>query len=257
MGLTSLFLFTLLGGLAAGLYAAETFLRRTREGDRPWLISAVAVVLFAVGLIAAATHISSIPRAFESLFSGTINFGSGMIWEVVVSVVFLVLAAIDLVLSLMKKETPFVLRAITAVAAVAAIILMGTAYVSVYGNAVWTNALATVLAFLAGGLSMGLALFALLAGADYSDKKLRITSLVVNAVLVVGLGLEVAAFMAAGFSPVTQVVALIIAPVVSLALVDFSSKIENKKFVAIAICVATLIGVAVARYAFYATCTVL
>ena len=257
MGLTSLFLFTLLGGLAAGLYAAETFLRRKREGERPWLISAVVVVLFAIGLIAATTHIHSIPRAFESLVSGTVNFGSGMIWEVVVAGIFLILAVIDLIVSLVKKSSPFVLRVITAVVGVAAIVLMGTAYISVYGNAVWTNALATILVFVAGSLSMGVALFALLAKADYRESTLRVTSLTINVVLVVAFGLEIAAFMGAGFSPVTQIVALVVAPVVSLGLVAFASKIDNKNMLAVAVCVATLVGVAVARYAFYATCTVM
>ena len=51
MGLTSLFLFTLLGGLAAGAYVFDTCFNRKREGDRPWLMPVVVVVLFAVGLI--------------------------------------------------------------------------------------------------------------------------------------------------------------------------------------------------------------
>lgn len=35
MGLESLFLFTLLGGLAAGAYVFETCFQRTRKGERP------------------------------------------------------------------------------------------------------------------------------------------------------------------------------------------------------------------------------
>ena len=54
MGLESLFLFTLLGGLAAGAYVFETCFQRTRKGERPWLGPLVDVVLYAIGMIAAA-----------------------------------------------------------------------------------------------------------------------------------------------------------------------------------------------------------
>ena len=77
-----------------------------------------------------------------------------------------------------------------------------------------------------------------------------------NAVLAVGLVLEAVAFSGEGFSPITQIAGLVIAPVVSVVLVALSSKINNKKALAIAICVASIVGVAIARYAFYATCTV-
>ena len=76
MGLESLFLFTLLGGMAAGAYAFETCFQRTRTGERPWLVPLVIVVLFAVGMIAASTHVQSIPRALASVSAGTVNFGS-------------------------------------------------------------------------------------------------------------------------------------------------------------------------------------
>ena len=74
MGLESLYLFTMLGGMAAGAYAFDAGLRRTREGSRPWLVPLVVVALFAVGMIAATTHVHSIPRAVESVFGGTVNF---------------------------------------------------------------------------------------------------------------------------------------------------------------------------------------
>ena len=143
MGLESLYLFTMLGGMAAGAYAFDAGLRRTREGSRPWLVPLVVVALFAV-----------------------------------------------------------------------------------------------------------------LASADYAGKLLRLAAFIVNAVLAVGLVLEAVAFSGEGFSPITQIAGLVIAPVVSVVLVALSSKINNKKALAIAVCVASIVGVAIARYAFYATCTV-
>ena len=112
MGLESLFLFTLLGGLAAGAYVFETCFQRTRKGERPWLVPLVVVVLFAIGMIAAATHVHSLSRAFASIGAGTVNFGSGMVKEVLLAGIFFILALIDLIITFVKKDSPFALRVI-------------------------------------------------------------------------------------------------------------------------------------------------
>ena len=52
------------------------------------------------------------------------------------------------------------------------------------------------------------------------------------------------------------IAALVIAPIASAALVALSPRIANKRAVAVAICVAAIVGVGISRYAFYATCTV-
>ncbi len=256
MGLTSLFLFTLLGGLAAGAYVFDTCFNRKREGDRPWLMPVIVVVLFAVGLIAAATHIHSIPRAFEALFGGTVNFGSGMIWEVVISGVFLILALVDMVLVLVKKASPFALRAVAAVVAVVSVVLMATAYINVYGNAVWTNAPATIVSFVAGDLAAGLGLYAIVARADFADKMLRNVAFVVAALFAIGAALEIAAFAGAGESVIAQVIALV-CPVAAAVVVALSSKFKNNGVVSIVVCVLMIVGVAVSRYAFYAAGAIL
>lgn len=256
MGLESLYLFTMLGGLAAGAYAFETGLRRKREGARPWLVPLVVVVLFAVGMIAATTHVHSIPRAIESVFGGTVNFGSGMIQEVAVAGCFLVLAVVDLIVTLVKKGSPYALRIVTAVVGVVCMVMMGLAYTDIYGSPVWCNVPATVVSFLAGDLAMGLALFALLGSASYDEKPLRWSAFIVNAALAIGLCLEAVAFNGVGLSPITQIAGLVIAPVASVVLVALSSKIKNKTVLALAVCVVSIVGIAIARYAFYAACMV-
>ena len=257
MGLESLYLFTLLGGLAAGTYVFETLLRRTREGGRPWLIPVVVVVLFLVGMIAAATHVTNIPHAFDSLAAGTINFGSGMVREVAVSALFLVLAIIDAAVPAAKKDSPYGLRIVTAVVAVVAMVLMATAYVEVIGNPVWANSIATVLSFITGDLAMGIALYALLGADTYDVKLVRLESLVVNIALAIGIALEIMAFSNAGLDTVAQIAALVIAPVASIVLVALGSKFQNKRVLAVVVCVLAIVGVAISRYAFYATCTML
>lgn len=257
MGLVSLYLFTLLGGLAAGTYVFETCFRRERTGDRPWLIPLIVCVLFAVGLVAAATHVHSIPRAVGSVLSGTVNFGSGMIQEVAVAGCFLILAVIDLVVTVVRKDSPIALRIVTAIVGVACMVLMGIAYTDVYGNAIWCDAPATVLLFLAGDLAMGLAFYALLDNRGFDEGALRITSIVVSVVLAVGLCLEIAAFTGEGASPVALAIALIVAPIASIVLAVAAPKMGSRVTPVAAVCVLSIVGIAVARYAFYATCTVL
>ena len=45
----------------------KTCFARKRSGNRPWLLPLVVVALFAIGMIAASTHVQSIPRAMGSL----------------------------------------------------------------------------------------------------------------------------------------------------------------------------------------------
>ena len=182
------------------------------------------------------------------------NFGSGMVKEVAASGIFFVLVIVDLIITLAKKNSPFALRVVAAVAAVVCMVLMATAYGDVYGNAVWSNAPATVLSFFAGDLAMGLGLCAVLGSVDVTKKPALYALLIVDAALAIGLALEVAAFGGQGASPVTQAVGLVVAPVASAALALAASKLENKKMLAIAMCALLVIGVAIARYAFYATC---
>ena len=102
----------------------ETCFQRTRKGERPWLVPLVVVVLFAIGMIAAATHVHSLSRAFASIGAGTVNFGSGMVKEVLLAGIFFILALIDLIITFVKKDSPFALRVIGAIAAVLVIVLM-------------------------------------------------------------------------------------------------------------------------------------
>ena len=254
MGLESLFIFTLLGGAAAGTYAFETCFTRKREGCRTWLCVLVATVLFAIGVIAAATHVQSMQHAFAALFGGTVNFGSGMVREVGLSGLFLVLLLIDLIITLVKKDSPYALRVITAIVGVIVMVLMGTAYADVYGNMVWSNAAATVLSFVAGDLTMGLAIAAALGSASYEEKPVVYTMVAVCVLLAIGFGLEISAFSAVGANVATQVAGLVVAAVAPAICVLANSKFTNKQALAWLVCVLTVVGVGVARYAFYATC---
>ena len=51
-----------------------------------------------------------------------------------------------------------------------------------------------------------------------------------------------------------QIAGLVIAPIASAILVFAGAKFNNKKTLAIVVCALLVIGVAIARYGFYATC---
>lgn len=131
-----------------------------------------------------------------------------MVKEVLFAAIFFVLALIDMIITFVKKDSPFALRVIGAIAAVLVIVLMGTAYIDVYGNAVWSNAPATVLSFVAGALAMGLGLCAAFGSADIAEKPVMYTLVAVDVVLAVGLTLEIAAFSGAGLNPAMQIAGL-------------------------------------------------
>lgn len=257
MGLISLYLFTLLGGLAAGTYAFETCFEKSRTGNRPWVTPLVVVILFALGLVAAMTHMQNLAHAFASISAGSVNFGSAMVREVVISACFFILAIVDLALTAAKGASVYALRLVTAAVGVICIVAMGAAYVNVLGNAVWCDAPSTVLTFCAGDLAMGLALYAALDGAEYVQSKIRITALVVNVVLAVALCLQMVVFANCGYSVALLVVALVVAPILSVVLTLLAPKFSGKPTLATVICVLSIVGVAISRYAFYATCTVL
>lgn len=249
MELLPLFLFTLLGGLGAGTYVAETFLQKERNESKPWLVPLIAVVVFVVGTVAATFHVSNIER----IFTAQVNFGAGMVMEIAVAGCFLVLVLADLIVTATKKGSPYALRVVTAVVGLVSIITMGVAYVDVYGVEVWTNAPATILVFLGGDLAMGVALLALVSSASYADPKVKGYHIATEAVLALGLLLQIVSFAAAGLNTALLVAGLVLAPVAGIALAFPAAKGEGKGLSAL-ICVCVLVGVALMRWAFYAAC---
>ncbi len=254
MGLESLLIFTLLGGMAAGAYGFETILMRKRQGDKPWFLTLVVVVLFSIGCLASATHINDFGRAFASVFvNGTVNLNAAMVHEVFLAGIFLVLAIIDLAITAAKKTTPFALRAITAVLGVIVIVAMGLAYIDSYANPIWCEAPATVIGMLGGSLAAGFTLYALLTSADYDESNNRKCFYIAAAIFALGILMEIGAFVAHGASVLALVIALIVGPIASVAVVLNSSKISKKTTLVSIVFALVLIGFIICRWAFYAS----
>ena len=236
-----LFLFTLLGGMAAGTYLAETCLERKHGDANPWLVPAVALALVAVGAVAATFHVGNIARAFTL----HVNLGAGMTQEVLLAAVFG-----DLVLCAAKKQSPFALRVCGAVAAVLLMLSMGHAYTTVLGNPVWAQPVATILSFFAGSLLSGLLLFSLLRCRAMDSNAAKAYLSVAAVLLVVGLAVQASVF-ATYSANVALLVAGLVASIAGTACAFAAPKRTGAALPAAAFALA-LVGVGMARWAFYA-----
>ena len=215
------------------------------------------VVLFSIGLIASTTHIHSIPRAVMSVFNGTINLGAGMVHEVAISSAFFGLVLLDFIFVLFKKEFPYVLRVVAALIGAFCAALMGGAYIHILGNPVWCSSVATLSTFFFSSMVAGLVLYAVLAKETLENIYIRVSLIVLHIGFAISLVLEIMAFNAFGAEPAMQIFALIVGPFASLVALFMASKAQNSaKFMAV-ICVLTVIAVAINRYAFYASWTMI
>ena len=101
----SLFVFTTLGGLGAGLYAAAAL--SPVQGKRAnLLVPIITLVCLGIGGVALLLHLGHPER----LFNAFANPGSGITQETIVSMVFGALVVVDLALTFFKGASPRALR---------------------------------------------------------------------------------------------------------------------------------------------------
>lgn len=241
-----LFLFTLLGGMAAGTYLAETCLDRRRNAASAWLVPAVALALVAAGAIAATFHVGNIARAFTP----HVNLGSGMTQEILLVTVFGALALVDLVLCVVKKPSPFALRVCGAIAAAVLMLSMGHAYTTVLGNPIWAQPVATILSFFAGSLLSGLLLFTLLRRSATGGTGAKMYLGAAGILLVAGLAMQASVFSSHSAN-VTLLMAGLVAGAAGVACALAAPKRTGTALPATAFAL-VLMGVGMARWAFYA-----
>ena len=151
-----LFLFTTLGGLAAGAYvAAAIFPDVDRKPKRPWLFPLACLALLGVGLLGVLGHLGRPERFLLAMSNPSSMIAEEAYW----SIAFGVLMLVDFVLLLRRGASPRAVRVVAAVAAGALMCIMGWAYFTSYGNPAWA-AWQTLPLFVLGDLAMGSALWA-------------------------------------------------------------------------------------------------
>lgn len=240
-----LFVFTTLGGVAAGAYVIAAFFPHSSDKERPWLLPLVALVLLGVSGIALLLHLGR-PERMILAFS---NPSAGITQEGYATVVFGVVVAIDFLVGLIKGRSLRPVRIVGAIAGFALMLTMGSAYYSYSAQEAWAY-WATFPLFIIGDLAIGAALMALFDSKFYQENVKRTSALILSVLFVLSAVFDVLHYIAIGKDVVGFIVGGVLG-IVSAVLMYVSKKHDNRAVV-IAIFVCMLLAVAFARYTFYA-----
>lgn len=244
-----LFVFTTLAGMSAGAYVANAVFPLESERRKPWLFQLVCLVLLGLGLLGCLGHLAR-PMSFMNALA---NPTAGIAQEAYASIAFGILLLADFVVLLVGKKS---IRAINVVGAVAGLVLMavmGFAYTGYFGVPAWVSP-ATVSLFVLGDLLMGFALRALFSDGSYENKAFCLTTAAVAILSAVSFFVTATHFSGLGQSMVPFIVAALFA-FVCIALAIWACA-GGKKWIPVALFLCALVGVCVARWAFYAVGTI-
>lgn len=244
-----LFMFTTLAGLAIGAYATSAVFPVGKDAKRAWLFPLVCLLLLAVGLVFLPLHLGHPERMFSALTHPGAMIAQEAYWSVAFGVVLL----IDVVLSKSKGVAPRALRIVGAIVGLVLTFVMANAYFVSLGIEAWST-WQTFLLYFFGNLAMGAALCAAFER-DLLENKGYVTTAVVLVVLaIVAFALEAAHFAGVGANFVLFVVAIVLAAAGAVILWVAKSGKMAKKTAAWAAFACLFVGVACARYCFYAAC---
>lgn len=201
-----LYIFTLLGGCAAGLYVVAAFF--PSKSERPALMPIVALVLLAIGGVALLFHLGR-PERMLLAFG---NPAAGIAQEGYATVGFGVFLVIDLIISLTKKQSNRVVRIVAAVFAALLILAMGNAYMSYQSIPAWGSPI-TLVFFVCTALGIGAGLLPLLDGKALDGSKLGFCVVVLMALACVACIVEAVRFAMVGANCAMLVVGAVAAAV--------------------------------------------
>jgi anaerobic dimethyl sulfoxide reductase subunit C (anchor subunit) len=240
----ALFVFTTLGGLAAGLYIMAVLF--PLEGKRNnLLLSVVPLVLLGIGGVALLMHLGHPERMFNAFA----NPEAGITQEGITTTLFGIVLVVDLALTWFKDGAPRALRIVGAVFAALLICAMGLLYYNYQSMPMW-HALPTVPLFVVGDLARGGLLVAALDEAAAQKKALATANAVLAVLLAATLVGNAVVFQGCELSPIPFAIAAVVAAAVAVYLFTNGQKAAaNLRWVLFA---ALFVGIIIARYAFYA-----
>lgn len=243
-----LFLFTSLGGMAAGTYVVRAFFPQSDNANkRPWLFPLVCLVLLGVGLLGVLGHLGRPERFMLALVNPTSMICQEAYWSIALGVLMLV----DLVVLARKGASPLAVRILAAIAAAGLMCVMANAYFTSWGNPVWTS-WQTLALFVVGDLAMGAVLFALIKREMYDNAAFTFVVAILSLLAAISIALVAVQFAAFGQGVAMLVVGVIFVVVGALcALLAWKRKLTPQA-ASLSIGALVLIGVILARYAFYA-----
>lgn len=242
-----LFVFTTFAGLAAGTYVMSAAFPKDGEEKRSWLFPLVMLVLLGIGLLGCLGHLHHPERFINALW----NPMAGITQEAYLSMLFGIVLVIDVIVCAVKGAAPRALRIVGAVFGFLLTCVMGYAYSTILGVAAWYTPI-TIPFFVIGDLAMGAALWAVLKSDVYTTKASWYTTLAIEAILACTLIAIAVHFAGLGLGVVPFIAALVLAPIAHCALGFMATKSPDKSWIAPVAFACVFVGVAVARYAFYA-----
>ena len=239
----ALFVFTTLGGLAAGFYIAAAFF--PLEGKvKNLLVSILPLACIGIGGLALLMHLGR-PERMLYAFS---NPQAGITQEGLATGVFAVVLVIDFLLTWRKGQVPRALRYVGAASALLLTIVMGFTYYNYESMPMW-HALPTVLFYVVGDIAMGM----LLAGAfgePSQNKALMPVAAAFAALAAIVFAGEGAVFAGCGLSAIPFVVAAVLAAAVAVC--GFVKREGASATLRWALFALFFVALVIARYAFYA-----
>lgn len=242
----TLFIFTTFAGLAAGTYIMSAVFPKEAEGRHPWVFPVAMLVLLGIGLLGCLGHLQHPERFMNALW----NPLAGITQEAYLSILFGSAVAVDAVICIRRNSASRTVRLIGAVFGFLLTFAMGYAYSSTGGVPAWSTPV-TIPFFVVGDLAMGAAFWAVLKRGSYTGRSYVTTTVVIELVLVCTLAMMAVHFSGLGFGVLVFVAAIFLAPVAHTVL-SWVARSGNREWVVYAAFVCVLVGVMIARYAFYA-----
>ena len=240
----ALFIFTTLGGLAAGLYlVAALFPVQGKRNNL--LVTIVPLVLLAIGGVALLMHLGHPERMFNAFA----NPEAGITQEAIASMLFGAVLVVDFILVWTKDSCPRALRIVGAVFAALLMLAMGFLYYNYLSMPMW-HALPTVPLFVVGDLAMGALFIAALDENAARNRTLVTAGAVLAALLAVTLVGNAVVFQGCGLSPIPFAVAAVVAAAIAAYL--FTNWGKAGSSMRWGLFAALFVAIVIARYAFYA-----
>lgn len=148
-----LLVFTVLTGIAAGAYVGAALFPKKDADARPWLFPLIALILVAIGGLAAMGHLGRPGNVLNVLN----NPASSLTQEGLSAGVLAIVAIVDMIIGFTQKKANRAVRIIGGVVGIVCMCIVTMAYTTSYGNAAWIAAPTWPL-FVLGDLAAGLAL---------------------------------------------------------------------------------------------------
>lgn len=251
-----LWVFTTLTGTAAGL-AIMTVIFPAKDNKRPWILPLVALVLLLVGSVAVIGHLGR-PELMLNVLN---NPTASLTMEGICAGILIVVMAIDLVLSCVKKKAVAPVRIVELVAGCLVIAVEAYAYLEVFGIPAWSS-VSTLPYFVASDLACGATLWMVLSRNTKNQHAFEIATCVIAALAAVCTFWKLADFIGVGADGQALLIAGAILMLIAAAICGYMIKRKGesndgantkglKQKPVITIFVLTALGLIVSRYGFY------